>query len=486
MPEQTFYWFDYETFGTHPIWDRPCQFAGVRTDENLNIIGEPLVIYCRQSPDYLPNPHACRVTGLSPQAVNEKGVSEAQFISTILAEIGRPGTCSVGYNNIRFDDEFTRHTLFRNFHDPYEYEWKDSNSRWDLLDVVRLNRALRPDGIVWPVNEDGSANNRLEQLSKANDIEHSNAHDALSDVYATLGMARLIRQHQPKLFDYTFANRGKQAVAKLLDPSKPEPCLLVSIAIPSSRHHTGVVLPLARLTENQNRIIVLDLHYDPAELATLTVDEMQERMASTTRKPTGGEESERARLGLRVVQINKCPVVVPRSVLRESDAHRLNIDLRAIDHHMEQAMALFKPETIDKIQQTMAFRDQQASVYVEAEGTLYTGGFLSRSDKERCATLRNAAPVDIHDLAIHFENSRLRELALRYQARNYPDSLDENQALRWREHCHDRLLNAAAPSLSLAEFDTILDEIQWSEEQQSLYSDLRAYAQLLRSHAELA
>ncbi|MFT5897180.1 MAG: exodeoxyribonuclease-1, partial [bacterium] len=206
----SFYWFDYETFGTHPAWDRPCQFAGVRTDADLNVIGEPLVIYCRQSPDYLPNPEACRITGISPQLANAKGLCEAQFIRLIHEQMTYPGTCSVGYNNIRFDDEFTRHTLFRNLFDAYEQEWKNDCSRWDLLDIVRLTRALRPDGIQWPTNENGLSSNRLEHLSVANGIEHSQAHDAMSDVWATLGMAKLIKQMQPRLFNYAFNQRGKQ------------------------------------------------------------------------------------------------------------------------------------------------------------------------------------------------------------------------------------------------------------------------------------
>jgi len=41
----TLYWHDYETFGSDPRRDRPAQFAGLRTDEELNEIGEPLVLY---------------------------------------------------------------------------------------------------------------------------------------------------------------------------------------------------------------------------------------------------------------------------------------------------------------------------------------------------------------------------------------------------------------------------------------------------------
>ncbi len=105
---QTLYWHDYETFGTDPRRDRAAQFAGVRTDYDLNVIGEPLVIYCRPAADYLPQPDACVVTGITPQEAEQKDICEAGFIDLIHRQLARPQTCTVGYNNIRFDDEVTR------------------------------------------------------------------------------------------------------------------------------------------------------------------------------------------------------------------------------------------------------------------------------------------------------------------------------------------------------------------------------------------
>ena len=155
-PAETFFWHDYETFGTDPKRDRPVQFAGVRTDAELNIIEEPVMLYCAPSDDIVPNPEACLITGITPQHALEEGVCEAQFIRRIHDELSRPGTCGVGYNSIRFDDEVTRYTLYSNFYDPYAREWQNGCSRWDIMDMLRLTRALRPDGIVWPTYEDGS------------------------------------------------------------------------------------------------------------------------------------------------------------------------------------------------------------------------------------------------------------------------------------------------------------------------------------------
>ena len=162
--------------------DRASQFAGVRTDLDLNEIEAPLMMYCQPAYDYLPHPQACLVTGITPQTAQQEGLPECEFIRRIHAAFSRPQTCVAGYNSIRFDDELTRQLLYRNFYDPYEREWKHGNSRWDIIDMLRLCHALRPEGLQWPQRDDGAVSFRLETLSAANGLLHENAHDALSDV----------------------------------------------------------------------------------------------------------------------------------------------------------------------------------------------------------------------------------------------------------------------------------------------------------------
>ncbi len=448
----SFYWFDYETFGTHPAWDRPCQFAGVRTDTDLNVIGDPLVIYCSQSDDYLPQPGACKVTGITPQLANDKGLCEAEFISRIRQELAFNGTCSVGYNNIRFDDEFTRHTLFRNLHDAYEHEWRDGCSRWDLLDVVRMTRALRPDGLQWPVNDNGDPSNRLELLSVANGIEHSQAHDAMSDVWATLGMAKLIKQQQPKLFDYAFSNRGKQAVASMLNIRERTPCFQVSGMIPGARHHISAVLPLRQNPANANSIMVLDLDQDSRYLAELDSDEIARRLFTRAEDNVAGHP----RPGLRTIQINKCPVLVPLSVVRESDATRLSINKEDILRRAEQTSEWLNDDVLSQIEKAMQ-RDWPDDDTVDVDGSLYRGHFLSQSDKQRLKTIREIEPELINGHLGHFDDSRLDEIVWRYKARNYPTSLTNEEQRLWREHCEQRLNDSTGDWLT---FDTFASTLQ--------------------------
>ena len=472
--EQSFYWFDYETFGTHPAWDRPCQFAGVRTDTDLNVIGEPLVIYCKQAIDYLPHPTACQVTGITPQLANEKGLVEAEFIQRIVKELGKSGTCSVGYNSIRFDDEFTRHTLFRNLYDPYEQEWKDGNSRWDLLDVVRLTRALRPEGINWPKNDDGSASNRLEHLSAANAIEHAQAHDAMSDVWATIGMARLIKTAQPRLFAYAFSQRTKQRAGELLNTRDRQPCLQVSGMIPGNRHHIAPVLPLARLPDNPNSVIILELSEDPHYLSELSADELARRLFQPAESR---KVDDPPRPLLRTVQLNKCPVLVPMNVLRQSDANRLGIDQHALEANLDTANRVLTEPVLNMIMSAMTRHWPEERV--DVDGSLYTGAFLSQADRQKLRIIHGCDPQDIASHGGFFDDTRLDEMIWRYQARNYPESLSPEQRLLWLEQCAERLLDESSPWLGFQAFDAAMDSNDWSDNEASLRESLQRYKKSL-------
>ena len=321
MPD-TFYWHDYETFGADPSRDRPVQFAGLRTDLDLNPVGEPLVLFARPADDVLPQPQACLVTGISPQQALEKGLPECEFIGRIEQELARPGTCGVGYNSLRFDDEVTRYTLYRNFHEPYAREWQNGNSRWDLIDLVRTANALRPEGIEWPLREDGLPSFRLEELTAANGISHESAHDALSDVHATIALARLVKQRQPRLYDYVLNHRDKRSAQALLDIAGMKPVLHVSGMFGAQRHNIALIVPLALHPVNRNEVICYDLDADPAPLFELEPDQLGELLFRRTADLPEGVE----RPGLKSVHINRCPVLVTAKMADAATAERLGID----------------------------------------------------------------------------------------------------------------------------------------------------------------
>ena len=310
MTNQTFLWHDYETFGAQPRRDRPAQFAAIRTDADLNEIGEPIMLYCQPANDFLPDPQSCLITGITPQQCLQLGVPEHQFAATIEAAFSEPGTIGVGYNTIRFDDEVTRFLFWRNLIDPYAREWKNHCGRWDILDVVRMTHALRPEGIQWPKRDDGQTSFKLEHLSKANGLVHEAAHDALSDVRATIALARLIREKQPKLFEFCLALHKKDRVASEmgmhLAASERQPFLHVSGMFPAERGCLGVVWPLATHPSNKNEILVWDCAYDPRELFTLDADTIRTRLFTRKEARPAGM----TRLPVKSVQLNDSPMLV--------------------------------------------------------------------------------------------------------------------------------------------------------------------------------
>ncbi|ELY6344946.1 exodeoxyribonuclease I, partial [Cronobacter muytjensii] len=319
--QPTFLFHDYETFGKSPSLDRPAQFAALRTDENFNVLGEPDVFYCKPADDYLPQPEAVLITGITPQVARARGENEAEFARRIHALFTVPKTCVVGYNNVRFDDEVTRNIFYRNFYDPYAWSWQHDNSRWDLLDVMRACYALRPEGIVWPENSDGLPSFRLEHLTVANGIEHANAHDAMADVHATIAMAQLVKTRQPRMFDYLYTYRSKQKLATLIDIVQIKPLVHVSGMFGAWRGNTSWIAPLAWHPDNRNAVIVVDLAGDISPLLELDADALRERLY--TPKAALGDDSA---VPVKLVHLNKCPVLAQANTLRPEDAERLGID----------------------------------------------------------------------------------------------------------------------------------------------------------------
>lgn len=472
----TLYWHDYETTGIDPRFDRPIQFAGIRTDSELNIIGEPLMIYCQLAQDVLPHPQAALVTGITPQLTQQEGLCEAEFIKRIHDELALPGTCGVGYNSLRFDDEFTRFTLFRNFYDAYAREWQNDNSRWDIIDMVRLTRALRPEGIEWPNHESGKPSFRLEDLTAANNIAHQGAHDALVDVRATIGLAKLIRDRQPRLYDYVFSHRQKQAVAPLLKLNSDEPMIHVSRMYSSEYCNTALILPLAKEPGNQNGIIVYDLRYDPQ----LLVDEDADTLRQWLFTASADLPEHACRPALKTVHLNKCPVVVPLNTLTRDAAERLQIDL-----DQQQAHAKFLCHNIDTIRSKLQqiFSKPSYNEVLDPDASLYSGGFISDSDKHLMRQIRDTDPAQLAELHVPFSEARLAELLFRYRARNWPETMSDEEQHHWQHCCYQALSQPVAGKLGFEAFFQALASLRQADltkQQQSLLTALDSYATALQ------
>lgn len=430
----TFFFYDLETSGIDSRTQRIMQFAGQRTDANLEPVGEPLDMKVALGDDALPDPYAVLVTGITPQQTREEGYSEAEFLKIFYEEVCTPHTTIVGFNNVRFDDEFMRFTLWRNFYDAYEWQWKDNCSRWDLLDAVRMTRALRPDGIKWPVDAAGAPTNRLELLTKENGLDHENAHDALSDVQATIDVARMLKTKQPKLFEYLYSKRLKRDIEAFCDPTKGQPFVYASGNYPKETLHTTVALPLAE-GSRPGTVIVYDLRHDPSEWAQKSVDELKSlRFATREIRAQDGFKA----LPAKELACNKCPAVAPVGTLDTEAWKRIGLSLETVEKHRK---LLARTGLKDKLQKVFTNNGAWPKAK-EAEGALYDG-FMQDADKTKMRALRSCGAAELKTFRPDFADERLRELVPRYKARNYPTSLTGDERDAWETWRQARLQSAA-------------------------------------------
>ncbi|XQA67301.1 exodeoxyribonuclease I [Xanthomonas sacchari] len=448
MPD-SFLFYDLETFGADPRRTRIAQFAAVRTDAELNVIEEPISFFVKPADDLLPSPVATLITGIAPQQALREGVSEAEAFARIAEQMARPQTCTLGYNSLRFDDEFVRHGLFRNFYDPYEREWRNGNSRWDLLDMLRLMHALRPEGIVWPQREDGATSFKLEQLALANGVRDGDAHEALSDVYATIGMARHFRRSQPRLWEYALKLRDKRFCGSLLDAVAMQPVLHVSMRYPAARLCAAPVLPLARHPRIDSRVLVFDLEGDIEPLLRYSPEQIADRLYTPLADLPEGEQ----RIPLKEVHLNKAPALVAWAHLREADFARLRLDpaqLLAKAERLREA----GPALAEKVRRV--FASERAAVPADVDASLYDG-FLADGDKRTMAQVRATPPAQLAALEGQFRDPRLPELLFRYRARNWPQSLSIAEQARWDDYRRQRLQQDSG--LSELSFDAFYAEL---------------------------
>ncbi len=467
----TFYFYDLETSGISPRRDRVMQFAGQRTDKDLNPVGQPDNYLIKLSPDTLPDPFAILVTGITPQQTLSDGMTEAEFLKIFQQKVATPDTTIVGYNNVRFDDEFMRFMLWRNFYDAYEWQWKGGSSRWDLLDLVRMTRALRPEGIKWPFAPDGKPSNRLGLITDLNKLEHVNAHDALSDVVAAIDVARLIKSKQPKLFDYLLGVRGKEKSSVLV--SRAEPFIYTSGRYPSKFAHTTAAEKIADHPD-RHAAIVYDLRVDPAEFVDLKPEQLAEKWSAYGKDVPY--------FPVKQLVFNRCPAVAPMSVLDEESSKRLELDHKKVQKHRKILMSAedFGDKLIRALELMKKQKPTQLMVDPHKVDELLYDGFVNDADKIKMRAVRAADKEKITDLRLDFVDERLQALLPLYKARNFPKYLDPDEQETWEKFKQHRLLSGGEES-RLAKYFLKINELYArpgiSEAEKYVLEELRLYGE---------
>ncbi len=484
MPVPTLLWYDYETTGTDPARDRPVQFAALRTDAALRPVGEPEVLYCRPTRDVLPDPEACLITGIAPQDAERDGLIEAGFAAAVHERMAEPGTCSTGYNSIRFDDEVNRHLFYRNFFDPYEHAWKNGNSRWDLMDLARACYALRPAGIEWPLRDDGAPSFKLEHLAAANHLEQRRAHDALSDVEATLALARLLRERQPRLYEWCFALRGKSSAAPRLAAAVPtlQPLLHVSGRYAPTRGCLAMVVPITEHPGRTGTFIVADLEVDPGAWIDLEPEDLGERMFTPRADLPDGME----RPPLKEVHANRSPFLAPVEVLRDADVRRIALDPERCLRNLERIRA--SVGLAERVRRTFAARVAEWRDRADPELGLYSG-FASLADRRLCDRVRATPAAQLGATEFGFEDPRYRELLFRYRARNWPDTLAAHERDHWLDYVRRKLtLDDGVAGLTLEQFFARIGRLRQASPpgaKQVLLDRLQTWGEAVRQDFEI-
>ena len=441
----SFLWFDFETFGLDPRRDRPAQFAAIRTNADLEEIAPPINLLCQPALELIPSPDACRITGITPQQCAADGLPEPEFARSILAQMQQAGTCSVGYNSIRFDDEVCRFLFYRNLLPVYDREWRQGNSRWDLLDVLRLTYAFKPDTLNWPWREDGSPSFKLEHLAQSNGIDLGQAHDALTDVRVTIELARRIRTQQPKLFAWALRCRDKSFVKAQISVLQHKPFLWVSGRIPARLGALTAVLPLQFHPTNSNELIGWDLRHDPAILAELDANTLAARLSQRPQDPA-------KRLGLVSIHLNRAPMIAPITLLSPEVAAHTHLDPEQVAHHAQRCpdLSLFWSTLQPFLEREFAETDAEQALYA---------GFIPDADQAVLRQIHETPSTAWVDLTPPTD-PRLNTLWWRYQARYGSEPLPSHAQQRWQDY-----LKAAFDtpevgcSMSLASAEQRLQEV---------------------------
>lgn len=474
---ETILWHDYETWGVNPSVDFPVQFAAIRTDLDLNVLEShpPINWICAIPHDYLPHPQACLVTGLTPSFSMQKGMPEPSFANKIHQQIAAPETCTAGYNNIKFDEEVSRYLLFRNFYPVYEREYSNGNSRWDIIDLVRACHALRPEHINWPTHTNGKPSFRLQDLTQANNITHQSAHDALSDVHATIAMAKLVKQKQPKLYDFYWQLRDKHQVVKYLHRFLSEVLVYVSGYIDSEQGCSTLILPVCAHPINKNAVLCIDL-LKPIDLFTkqqpLAVK--SETIKSDLFAPR--EQLTRSRPGLISIAINKCPFVAPYKTLTAENAERFGIDVQLA---LNNALALTKQQDIVNVCQQVYSSPKESPPKTNIDQRLYSIGFPEPADISTMSKIRESVAEQLVGFQGRFINEQYNQLLFRYRARNYPHLLEDSEIQKWQQHLESRFtLTNKAECLSVSEYFSVIQEL--SGQHQNNPSNLKILRNLSR------
>ncbi|MGQ2943699.1 MAG: exonuclease domain-containing protein [Blastomonas fulva] len=395
-----FVFYDTETTGTSTSFDQILQFAAIHTDDNLNEI-DRFEIRCRLMPHIVPSPGALCVTRISIEQITDPTLpSHYEMICAIRAKLAAwSPSIFTGWNTLSFDEHLVRQALYQSLHSPYLTNMA-GNCRIDILKIAQAASVLMPGAIIVPTGDNGKPTFRLDQLAPANGFAHTNAHDALADVEATIHVARLIRDNAPALWADAIQLSEKAAVAAFLDA---EPSFVLTESY-YNRPYQFALTKIGYDPGNAGSVLALSLTIDMNQLRAMTDEELAARLARSP-KP------------VRRIRTNAAPTLQPLSEYDHFD------DVAAGDL-LERAYRIqADAEFCARLIRLSAKQDWPASEFVEEQ--IYSG-FVNRADENRMAAFHQAAWEDRPAIVDGFADGRLLALGRRLIFEHRPDLMSDS------------------------------------------------------------
>jgi len=409
--QKTYLFYDLETTGRSKCFDQVLQFAAIRTDLELNEL-ERHSIHIKLNPDVIPDPEAILIHRI-PIAAMLQGEAEINAISQIHALLNTPGTLSGGYNTLGFDDEFLRFLFHRNLLPPYTHQWANGCGRFDLYPLTQLYHLYHPECMQWPTNPEGKISLKLELLSKANQLAEGPAHQAMTDVEATLALARIfLKNKEMWIYSMDFFNKEveqkrREKITATLETTygKYQLALLVGKA-GSSDFFQYPVLALGSHQHYKNQTLWLRL--DKPELATTTSDLLAETTWVARQK--AGET-----FLLPFSGRFKQHITAERSIITEKNLTWLGQNGPLLQEIQQYYQHYKYPEILN----------------LDVDADLYVKGFLTREEEQLCIQFHTAPEQKKAAVAERFQNPRLQEIAARIMGRYYPQYLTSGLAKKF-------------------------------------------------------
>ncbi|MGE0279260.1 MAG: exonuclease domain-containing protein [Rhizobiaceae bacterium] len=414
----TYVFYDTETTGTETAFDQILQFAAIKTDDDFNEL-DSFNIRCRIHPYAVPSPGALFVTNVTPaMLVDQSYPSHYEAIRKIRAKLmSWSPAVFVGYNSIDFDEDLLRQALFQTLHSAYLTN-TNGNARGDVMRFANAVASYYPDAIAVPEDEKGRKTFKLERLAPANGFQHDNAHEAMSDVRATIFMARLLRERAPDVWDaMSRATRKADAVDMLY----AAPILSITERM-FGRTYSWLATACGTNPNNSGQVAIFDLAYNPDEYIGLSADELIDVLNAKTKV-------------IRTVRANAQPIVMPAN--RAPDIAKA---LAVPKEERERRAALVADNAVfqARVAEALSRRHEDKEPPAHIEQRIYDG-FPSDADNILMEKFHGTPWADRHDFCGKFKDERVSEFSRRVIYCERPETLPKNDKKRLKEWALSRV-----------------------------------------------